>query len=98
MLAAASIEVMDALFGLVVRNSAEWSAGDSFWDAHAAEIGACAIFGIFPDPENFPFRKVFSGLDARGTIRVQCFLPEKFSYASPSQNGHLPTLSKRLPW
>ena len=37
---AASIKVMDVLFGLVVRNDAEWSIGESFWDAHGVEIGA----------------------------------------------------------
>ena len=44
MLAAASIKVMHALFGLVARNDAEWSIGESFWDAHGVEIGARAIF------------------------------------------------------
>ena len=54
MLAAASIKVMDALFVLVARNDAEWSIGESFWDAHGVEIGACAIFADFPDPEIIP--------------------------------------------
>ena len=26
---------------------------ESFWDAHGVEIGACAIFAIFPDPANY---------------------------------------------
>ena len=25
---------------------------DSFWDAHGVEIGACAMFYVFSDPEN----------------------------------------------
>ena len=54
---ALSIKVMDALFGLVARNDAEWSIGESFWDAHGVEIGACAIFDIFLLRNNFRIRK-----------------------------------------
>ena len=36
---------------------------ESFWDAHGVEIGARAIFDIFPDPEDVPVPD-FSELDA----------------------------------
>ena len=52
MLAAASTKVMDALFGFLVRNDAEWTINESFWDAHGVEIGACANF----DPKTFVWR------------------------------------------
>ena len=44
MLAAASIKVMDALFGLceMMQNA----VNESFWDAHGVEIGACANFDL----------------------------------------------------
>ena len=45
MLAAASIKVMDALFGLVAQNDAETYINERFWDGLGVEIGACANFG-----------------------------------------------------
>ena len=44
MLAAASIKVMDALFGLVAQNDAETYIDESFWDGLGVEFEACADF------------------------------------------------------
>ncbi len=44
MLAAVSIKVMDALFGLVAQNDAETYIDESFWDGLGVEIETCAIF------------------------------------------------------
>ena len=74
MLAAASIQVMDALCGLVARNDAEWSIGESFWDARGVEIEACANFPkkigireLFPVPGKITARETNLGLDALGS-------------------------------
>ena len=67
MLVAASIKGM--LYSDSLRKMMQNAVNESFWDAHGVEIGPCAIFGIFPEREIFPFRKFFSGLDAWGSSR-----------------------------
>ncbi len=69
MLAAASIKVMDALFGLVARNDAEWSIGKSFWDAHGVEIRACAIY------DNFRRSKILKFGRASNKWKIGCSGP-----------------------
>ena len=70
MLAVASTKVMDALFGLVAQNDAEWYIlGESFWDAHGVEIGACANFTDFPGiRDNFPDPRKNAGSENKSRI------------------------------
>ena len=68
-LAAASIKLMDALFGLVARNDAEWSIGESFWDAHGVEIRACAIY------DNFRRSKILKFGRASNKWKIGCSGP-----------------------
>ena len=42
--AAASIKVMDALFGFLARNDVEWTKRELLGRSYGVEIGACANF------------------------------------------------------
>ena len=66
MLAAASIKVMDALFGLVARNDAEWTKRELLGRTWRRDWAMRDFQAFCPIGQNFPGGQFFGVLDAVG--------------------------------